>query len=133
MKRIEHKKEGERMKKRRLLFLLVGLNIVDLVTTVYGFSIGGVELNPLFPGTSFASKESLIIKICLPFIYSALFTVTHRLCEKEHFSKGLRLLNFKLTVLVGYYVIVISNNLFGIMTTGGQRTLKSIVGEFNVL
>lgn len=102
-------------KQRILLLLLVTLNVADLITTIYGLSLGASELNPLFPEMPFTSKESLITKIGLPFLYSGLFLITSWLYKKERFLKGLQLLKINLLVLVGVYLIVVTNNLLGII------------------
>ena len=83
---MEKTEEGESLVKSKLLFLLIALTLADVVTTIYGLSIGGRELNFLFPGESFITKESLTIKICLSIIFVGIFTVTYRLCLKEGFS-----------------------------------------------
>ncbi|MCZ2845627.1 MAG: DUF5658 family protein [Candidatus Bathyarchaeota archaeon] len=127
------KKEGDRMERQKLLFLLLALNIVDLVTTVYGFSLGASEFNPLFPGDSFATKKSLLIKTYLPLIYSLLFMAAHKLSTKAKLSKGLWFLKIKLMVLVGFYIVVVSNNLLGIVAIQGKQILALVVGELSVL
>ena len=99
------------------LLVLITLNITDIVTTIYGLSLGGSELNPLFPGESFITRESLATKICLPIIETVLFFITYRLCQKEGFSKGLWILNIQLLALIGIYAFVVGNNLTGIMRT----------------
>ena len=91
------------------LLLLIVLNLADVATTFYGLSIGGSELNPLF------KPEGLSIKLALPIIYAFLFLVCHRFCLKLGFMKGLRILDVKLAVLIIIYMIVVANNLFGIM------------------
>jgi len=113
----KNKKEGETLNKKFvwLLGLLVALNSTDIITTVYGLSLGAGELNPLFPSDSFVTRKSLNIKICLPLIYTGLFTITYSLCKKENYSKGLWLLNINLLLLVGSYTIVVTNNLLGII------------------
>jgi len=103
--------------KTGLLFLLVALNLADIITTIYGISLGGSELNPLFPGESFITRESLIIKICLVIVYAGIFIVSYKLCKKESFIKGLWVLNIQLLVLVGIYIVVVGNNLLGIITS----------------
>jgi len=102
------------LKKNRLLFLLIVLNLTDVTTTFYGFSLGANEVNPLFPGQSFARPESLVIKIFLPVLYACLFTVTHRCCLKQGLSKGLQILNIGLFFLIGFYIIIVVNNLLQI-------------------
>ena len=104
------------MNKRKILLLLVILNLTDIVTTVYSLSLGGSEINPLFSEKPFINVESLTIKIGLPLVYIGVFTVTSKLCKKREFSKGLWLLNINLLFLVGFYLIVVTNNLLGIMT-----------------
>lgn len=108
------------MNKRKILLLLVILNLADIVTTVYGLSRGGNEINPLFSGNPFINIESLTIKIGLPLVYIGVFTVTSKLCKKKEFSKGLWLLNINLLFLVGFYLIIVANNLLGIIITSAR-------------
>ncbi|MBZ9569432.1 hypothetical protein KJA16_00735 [Patescibacteria group bacterium] len=117
MAKKKNKKEGENLNKKFvwLLGLLVALNSTDIITTVYGLSLGAGEFNPLFSGDSFVTKESLIIKIGLPLVYSGFSTITYGLCKKENYSKGFWLLNINLLFLVGFYTIVVTNNLLGII------------------
>ena len=117
MAKKKDKKEGETLNKKFvwLLGLLVALNSTDIITTVYGLSLGAGEFNPLFPGDSFVTRESLIIKIGLPLVYIGLFNVSRALCKKESYSKGFWLLNINLLFLVGFYTIVVTNNLLGII------------------
>lgn len=96
-----------------LLVLLVALNLADLATTLYGLRLGGTELNPLF------SRESAPFKICIVSVYAGLFTAAYRLCLKEGFSKGLWILNVNLLILIGIYLVVVGNNLVGIMSYKG--------------
>jgi len=126
MKRTKKGKEGENLKKCELLpLLVVALNLVDIVTTIHGFSLDGIEIrgysldasegNLLFPGKSFIARESLFIKVCLSIVYAGAFIAAYRLCMKESFSKGLWILNITLVVLIGIYAVVVANNLLGII------------------
>ena len=91
-----------------LLIALIALNFADVATTLYGLRLGGVELNPLF------RMESLPVKVVLPFVYASLFLFSHRFCQ-DHYAKGLRILDVNLAVLIMIYVVIVANNLVGIM------------------
>lgn len=121
------------MEKHKLLFLLLALNIVDLATTVYGFSIGGSELNPLFPGNSFVTKKSLLVKTYLPLIYSILFMAAYKISTKAKLSKGLWFLKINLMILVGFYIATVGNNLLGIVAIQGKQTSALVDGDLSVL
>jgi len=99
---------------RILLFLLIVFNLADIATTVYGFSLGAGELNPLFQRKSFITTESLMIKIVLSIVFTSVFTVSYRLCAREGFDKGKWMLNIILVILAGIYSVVLVNNLAAI-------------------
>lgn len=92
-----------------LLIVLVILNLADIATTFYGLSIGGSELNPLF------QPEGVPIKIALPLMYAFLFLGSYQFCQKSRFKKGLKTLDINLAILIIIYVLVVANNLIGIM------------------
>lgn len=96
-----------------LLSTLITLNVADVITTLYGFSLGAAELNPLF-------SEGLIpAKILMTIVYTALFTIAYKWCQKKDVAKGLLVLNINLTVLVAIYVVVLVNNFVVIATILG--------------
>jgi len=99
------------MSRYKLLFLLLVLDIADVITTIYGLSIGAKESNPLFPGDSFLTIESVILKIGLVLAFCVSFTVAYRAFLKRDFSTGLKILSVNLFVLVGFYAFVVTNNL----------------------
>ena len=93
------------------------LNLADIVTTVYGFSLDVGELNFLFPGKSFIAIELLTIKVCLLCIYLGLFVLTYRFCLRNTFPKGTLVLNIELAALLCIYSVVVVNNFIGIVVT----------------
>lgn len=94
-----------------LLFLLFVLNLADIATTIYGFSLGAGELNPLFQGKSIITTGSLITKICLTLIFISIFTMSYKLCPQKYFAEGRWILNTNLVIVVGMYLGVVINNL----------------------
>ena len=91
--------------------ILIILNIFDVITTVYGLSIGGSELNHIFP----PATKTMPIKIALPFLYLALFFIASKLCHKESFKMGLVVLKSNVVSLVVLYFAIIVNNLIVIL------------------
>ena len=94
--------------------ILIILNIFDVITTVYGLSIGGSELNHIFP----PATKTMPIKIALPFLYLALFYLASKLCNKEGFKMGLVILKWNSIFEVVFYFAIIVNNLIGIIFWG---------------
>lgn len=94
-----------------LLITFIALNVADIATTLCGLSLGATEFNPLF------SVKAITFKLAVTLLYAGLFVLTYNLSMKESFSKGLRVLNINLLVLVGIYVVVVANNLVVITLT----------------
>lgn len=90
-----------------LCLTLIVLNIFDAITTVHGLNIGRTELNHILPPV----RRTLPIKIALPFLYLALVVTTSKLCAKEGFGWGLKILKLDVVLLVVLYFAVILNNL----------------------
>lgn len=109
---------------------MLALNLADIATTLYGFSLDASEIrgysidvnesNQFFPGKSFITRESLFIKVCLSIVYVGIFIAAYRLCIKEGLSKGLWILNATLFILIGIYTVAVANNLLGIIAVKGQ-------------
>jgi hypothetical protein len=86
----------------RLFFLptlFLVLNLIDVLTTKYGLSIGLVEMNPLFsaiiPGKIF---------VCATFFATSYFLHRYKVWTKQ-------LNNVVLIGLIVFYLIVVINNL----------------------
>lgn len=88
-----------------LLITLAILNVADVATTLYGFSIGASELNPLF------SVNLIPYKLLLTVVYAGIFVLAYKFCTTKNVPKGLLVLNVNLLALVGIYTAVIVNNL----------------------
>jgi hypothetical protein len=117
--------KGESLQKCALLFLLVALNIADLITTVYGFTLGASELNPLFPGKSFATLELLIIKLWLPCGFLCSFTLAERF--SKDFPAGELMIKISLGVLLCLCACIVTNNIVGIINYRISRGLSDVV------
>lgn len=105
------------MPRYKLLFLLVALNLIDIATTAYGFSIGKTESNLFFPGHSFIRKELLIGKISVTILYTLLFAIAYKFYNVHNLPKGLWVLDTNLFYLVGLYALGVTNNLLSITMT----------------
>jgi hypothetical protein len=86
----------------RLFFLptlFLVLNLIDVLTTKYGLSIGLVEMNPLFsaiiPGKIF---------VCAIFFATSYFLNRYKVWTKH-------LNDIALIILIVFYVVVVLNNL----------------------
>jgi len=87
--------------------ILIVLNILDAITTIYGLSIGLGELNHIFPPVG----KQLPIKIALPFLYLAFFFITSKLCKLQDLTIGLKILKINVSCLVALYSAILINNL----------------------
>ena len=87
--------------------ILIVLNILDLITTIYGLSIGRTELNHYF----YPSGQSMPIKIALPILYLLIFHITDRFCHTKGYKLGLKILKGNILFVVLIYFGLIINNL----------------------
>jgi len=86
--------------------ILIVLNTLDAIITIYGLSIGLGELNQIFPPAG-----NLNIKIALPFLYLAFFFITSKLCKLQDLRIGLKILKINVSCLIALYSAILVNNL----------------------
>ena len=86
--------------------ILIILNTFDAITTVYGLSIGRIELNQVT-----CPQNSMPIKIALPFVYLGFLYMASKFCDKKGFRMGLTMLKVNALVLVIFYSAICVNNL----------------------
>ena len=94
---------------RSLLFIYVGLQAADLVSTVYGMAVGVVaEGNPLAPVP--LSFLGVSLKIAVTAITVACFSLVHKKSVRAKSHLSLRLLENGLLALIGWFSFVTANN-----------------------
>jgi len=100
---------------KKLLMLLLFLNIVDTLTTFFGLSLGLRELNPL---VNFNNLNSLVLKVFLTILLTVLMSISWNYASKHNLCQVKRFFYCLLVYLNIFYIVIVINNLVVLMFAG---------------
>jgi len=100
---------------KKLLILLLFLNIVDTLTTFIGLSLGLRELNPLL---NFNNLNILVLKVFLPILLTVLMSISWNFALKHNLCQVKRFFYYLLFSLNIFYIVIVINNLVVLMFAG---------------
>lgn len=100
---------------KRLIVALVVFELLvlgDVATTLFGLSLGAVDLNPLFYAQGF--RNFLIVKLGFSFVAFPLYIGVYRYL-KAKFPNYTKALWIALLFLIGLYLVIVGNNIIVIL------------------
>lgn len=102
-----------------IIFVVVMLNVMDIVTTYYGLTLGLKELNPIY------KHEYSILKVVLPIISLLVYQLLIKGISETQQAKLTFVFNFVWIIVILIYLVVVLRNIWLIFRVWENGFLSS--------